>query len=43
MVETPHLPYLAPNTQIDCIAVIHVERRVGESVRLTLNAIDLWR
>ena len=29
MIETPHLPYSAPNAQIDSIAVIHMERRVG--------------
>jgi hypothetical protein len=29
MVETPHLPYSAPNALIDSIAVIHMERRVG--------------
>jgi len=28
-VEKPHLPYLAHNALIDCIAVVHMERRVG--------------
>jgi hypothetical protein len=28
-VEKPHLPYSAPDALIDCIAVIHMERRVG--------------
>jgi hypothetical protein len=28
-VVTQHLAYLAPNALIDCIAVTHMERRVG--------------
>ena len=39
-VEKPYLPYSAQNAQIDSIAVIHMEGRVGLSVRLTSNAID---
>jgi len=39
-VEKPHLPYFAHNAQIISIAVIHMEGRVGQGVRLTSNAID---